>query len=178
MSEFCTLARQALTEYLSDGNRIEPHHKAGFQAGCFVTLHDAHGELRGCIGTIEPRYFDLGDEIVSNAISAGTKDPRFPAVTAPELAELTIEVSVLQPPQPVQSLEELDPRRYGVVVRNGARRGVLLPDIEGVDTVAYQLAITRRKARIGPDEPIEIEKFVVDKYIEGEDVEVSTREGP
>ncbi|CAM2005984.1 AmmeMemoRadiSam system protein A [Acanthopleuribacter pedis] len=166
MTDYCQLARQALHTYLSDGDTYEPDQNAGARAGCFVSLHTREGDLRGCIGTIQPRYFDLHDEIVENAIAAGTRDPRFPPVSLNELASLTLDVSVLKEPEPVNGLSELDPQRYGVIIRNGRRRGVLLPGLDGVDSVDQQLSITRRKAGIGEAEPIEISRFEVEKFFE------------
>ena len=133
----------------------------------FVTLHDAHGLLRGCIGALAPEYGSLADEVWHFARQAAFHDPRFPAVSAAELPGLRFEVSVLDPPQPVASSDELDPSRYGVVVRaSGDRRGVLLPDLPGVGAVADQIEIARRKARIGDDEPFALERFTVRKFAE------------
>lgn len=129
----------------------------------FVTLRSPDGELRGCIGRTEPLTRSLAAEVVDCAIAAATRDPRMQPVTRAELADLEVEVSVLSPPEPVHDRTTLDPQRYGVVVRLGARRGVLLPGIETVDSVERQLAIARSKAGIGADEPYQIERFRVDK---------------
>jgi len=126
------------------------------RAGCFVTLME-NGELRGCIGTIEPVYDNLALEIINNAIAAGTEDPRFPPVSADELPYLDYTVEVLGPLELVRDLSELDPKVYGVVVQSSVRplrKGVLLPDIEGVDTVDEQIRICRLKAGISGSEPI------------------------
>ncbi len=162
----CALARKCLTHWLT--YHRGPGYMTAFkrQAGCFVSLHTPTGALRGCIGTITPQHEDLAQEIADNAISSGTRDSRFPPVTLDELQQLVIEVSVLAPPEPIDGPEQLDPRVYGVIVENGYRRGVLLPDLEGIDTVAEQLAIARRKALIGPDEPVKLWRFVVEKYHE------------
>jgi len=133
----------------------------------FVTLHDAHGLLRGCIGGLAPKYRTLADEVWHFARQAAFRDPRFPAVSAAELSGLRFEVSVLDPPEPVASADELDPSRYGVVVRgSGDRRGVLLPDLPGVDSVDDQIDIARRKGHIGDDEPVSLERFTVRKFAE------------
>ncbi|MFQ5814550.1 MAG: AmmeMemoRadiSam system protein A [Anaerolineae bacterium] len=135
------------------------------RAGTFVSIHK-HGMLRGCIGTIEPTQANVAQEVIQNAISAATRDPRFPPITPEELADLDIKVDVLGEPEPVESLEELDPRRYGVIVKSARdwRKGLLLPDLEGVDTVEYQVDVARRKAGIRPDEPIELYRFEVVRY--------------
>jgi AmmeMemoRadiSam system protein A len=133
------------------------------QAGAFVSLHK-HGGLRGCIGTIEPTAPNVAEEIIRNAISAATRDPRFPPVQPDELDDLEISVDVLSPPEPIESLEELDVERYGVIVESGWRRGLLLPNLEGVDSVEYQVSIARRKAGIGPHEPVQLYRFEVKRY--------------
>lgn len=163
---YCEIARTSLTQWLRTRQPYAPRERAERKAGCFVTLYDARGELRGCIGTIEPTRDDLVLEIAGNAVSAGVRDPRFAAVNLEELPDLRLEVSVLTPPEPVNSAEELDAREYGVVLECGHRRGVLLPDIEGVDTVDEQLSITRRKAGIAPTEPVQMFRFRVEKYRE------------
>jgi AmmeMemoRadiSam system protein A len=159
------LARRTIEVYVRDHRTIEPPQESGLlgtRAGAFVSLHRG-GMLRGCIGTIEPTEETLASEIVRNAIRAATRDPRFPPLDASELDDLEISVDVLQPPEPAD-VSDLDPRRWGVIVSSAWRRGLLLPDLEGVDTVAEQLSIARRKAGIGPDEPVRIERFGVDRY--------------
>lgn len=167
------LARQAIEAHLAGRPFVPPLGGPG-PAGVFVTLH-RDGELRGCIGHIEPVYRRLYEEIASVAPLSATEDPRFPPVSAAELGRFDIEVSVLEPPEPATE-EQLDPRTWGVVLSSGRRRGILLPDLDGVDTVAQQLSITRRKAGIRPDEPVRIERFRVRKEAEaqpGADEEVS-----
>ena len=137
------------------------------QAGTFVSLHDHHGQLRGCIGTFLPTRHNVALEIIDNAISAAMRDPRFPPVMPNELNGLEIKVDVLSAPESVSGPDELDARRYGVIVqaREGwHRRGLLLPDLEGVDTVEEQIRICRLKAGIGPSEPIELSRFEVARY--------------
>jgi len=135
------------------------------EAGTFVSLHK-HGALRGCIGTFEPTCPNVAQEIIQNAISAATRDWRFPPVQASELGDLEISVDVLSLPEPIESIAELDPKRYGVIVQSGGRRGLLLPDLEGVDTAEYQVEVARRKARIGPREPVQLYRFEVKRYHE------------
>ena len=160
------LARRAIEAYVRDGKIIEP--EAGGEpllsqaAGAFVSLH-LDGELRGCIGTTCPTQDDVAHEVVRNALEAATGDPRFPPVTEDELPRLDIKVDVLHTAEAC-SLDELDHKQYGVIVSCGWRRGLLLPDLEGVDTVADQVEIARRKAGIAPTEKAELERFKVDRY--------------
>lgn len=136
-----------------------------YPRGVFVTLRK-HGELRGCIGHIEPQHNHLGAEIASCAVSAALQDPRFPPVGLDELDELAIELSLLSPCEPVAHIDALDPSRYGVVVSAGQRRGVLLPDVSGVGSVDAQLQIAMRKAGLSGDEELQIERFEVVKLCE------------
>jgi len=133
------------------------------QAGVFVTLK-SRGELRGCIGTITPTYRSLAEEVITNARQAAFADPRFSPVRAEELGELTYSVDVLGEPEPVESEAELDPKRFGVVVKAGNRRGLLLPDLEGIDSVEAQIRIARRKAGISPREAVQLYRFSVQRY--------------
>lgn len=159
-------ARQVLTEYLLTGKTPalpeEYEELTHARAGAFVSLKK-HGNLRGCIGTILPCYNDLSEEIAHNAVSAGVRDPRFRPVTAQELKDLVFSVDVLSDPEPCQR-EDLDPKKYGVIVTKGRRRGLLLPDLEGVDTVEKQLSIALSKAGIKPNEEYNIERFTVSRY--------------
>lgn len=132
------------------------------RAGVFVSLKK-HGQLRGCIGTFMPVYENLAQEIRNNAVSAGQKDPRFAPVEASELPSLVYSVDILSPPEPC-SREDLDPKRYGVIVSSGSRRGLLLPDLEGVDTVDEQLNIALQKGGISPREKYSIQRFEVKRY--------------
>ena len=161
------LARRAIEEYVRHRRTIEATGALGDlgkkRAGAFVSLHK-HGQLRGCIGTIENVYGDLEHEIIQNAISAATRDPRFPPVRADELDDLEISVDVLGVPERVAGLEDLDPRIYGVIVERGSRRGLLLPDLEGIDTPEEQVDIALRKAWIEPHEPYRLYRFRVDRY--------------
>ncbi|HSQ77599.1 MAG TPA: AmmeMemoRadiSam system protein A [Nitrospirota bacterium] len=133
------------------------------RAGVFICLK-IDGVLRGCIGTFQPTEPDMAHETVRNAISAATCDPRFTCVRAEELDVIEYTVDVLTPPEPVKERSELDPRRYGVIVQSGARRGLLLPDLEGVDTVDFQISIAMQKAGIVPGTPVKLFRFEVKRY--------------
>lgn len=166
-SEIVTLARHTIVTYLRDGVALEPDALSDpelpSRAGAFVSLH-REDRLRGCIGTILPTRPTLAEEVAHNAIEAATGDPRFPSMTEDELADLDIKVDVLHPPEPVAGEADLDVKMYGVIVTSGWRRGLLLPDLEGVEDVATQIAIARQKAGILPGEPIRLERFRVDRY--------------
>ncbi len=164
------LARATIERYVRDKHRLKPGEVPapieGEPAGVFVTLHTRSTcELRGCIGTISPTEKSLIQETINNAIAAATRDPRFPPVRPAELDDLVIDVSVLYPPEPIESEAELDPKRYGVIVQRGRQRGLLLPDIEGIDDVKTQLWYARRKAGLGEGEPVELFRFRVEKYV-------------
>lgn len=131
--------------------------------GVFVSLKK-HGRLRGCIGTIAPVCRSIHEEVLQNAAAAANHDPRFPPVRRDELDELEYSVDVLSPPEPVEDLATLDPKKYGVIVSAGNRSGVLLPDLEGIDTVEEQLDICRRKAGISPDARVTVQRFTVTRY--------------
>lgn len=168
---YVALARASVEGFVRTGKPIAipddlPDDLLKRRAGAFVSLHE-HGELRGCIGTIEPCGASLAEEIVSNAVSACSRDPRFDPVRPDELDDLSYSVDVLFPPEDIASPDELDPARYGVIVTNGRRRGLLLPNLEGVDSIAQQIAIARRKAGIAPGEPVRLERFEVVRHERG-----------
>jgi len=133
------------------------------RAGAFVCLK-IQNRLRGCIGTIGPSAENLAEEIISNAISASTCDSRFDPLTEGELDDIEVTVDVLSEPEPVGSLNDLDPKVYGLIVKSGLKRGLLLPDIEGVDDAEQQLAICRKKGNIGDDEELSLQRFTVTRY--------------
>lgn len=165
------LARETVESYIKNGSAPivpadMPQEYKKRKAGVFVSLHEHH-DLRGCIGTIEPQRDSIAEEVIANAISASTADPRFPAVKSDELDYLEYSVDVLGIPEPVESLIQLDPKRYGVIVSHGWKRGLLLPNLEGVDTVSDQIAIAKRKAGIAPDEDAKIERFEVVRHSAG-----------
>lgn len=166
---FVQLARRTIETYVREGRVLRseeaPRPVAGDPAGVFVTIHThSTHDLRGCVGTITPTKPTLAQEIISNAISAAVHDRRFEPIAAGELDDLALEVSVLHPAERISSVTQLDPRRYGVIVQNGWRRGLLLPDIPGVDDPEMQVDIARQKAWIGPDERLDLWRFQVDKY--------------
>lgn len=168
---FVALARATVEAYVKTGEVPPlpadlPDELAGRRAGAFVSLHE-RGELRGCIGTIAPTRRNLAEEVAANAVAACSQDPRFPPVRPDELDYLSYSVDVLGSPEPVSSLEELDPKRYGVIVTRGLKRGLLLPDLEGVDTVFDQVAIAKRKAGIAPGEDAKLERFEVVRHSAG-----------
>jgi len=164
------LAKESLKYYLTTG-KIMPVPSPvpeGLEkrAGVFVSLKK-RGELRGCIGTVEPYRENIAAEIIHNAVAAGVDDPRFWPVQLEELPEIEFSVDVLTEPEPVASKDELDPKRYGVIVKSHGRTGLLLPDLEGVDSVDEQISIACRKAGISPGEPIRLYRFEVIRYKEG-----------
>jgi AmmeMemoRadiSam system protein A len=167
---YVELARRALAAWIREGRRIQPPpdlapELLSRRAGAFVSLKK-HGVLRGCLGTYLPTEENLAQEIIENAIRAATEDPRFPPVRPEELPELSITVDVLSPPEACRE-EDLDPKRYGVIVEKGWRRGLLLPDLPGVDTAPEQLRIAKMKAGLPPEEPCQIYRFTVERHHEG-----------
>lgn len=162
------LARVSLETYITTGKHAKlpehlPEELTARKAGVFVSLKK-NGSLRGCIGTIAPVTDSIAKEIFRNAISAGLEDPRFPPVTETELEELVYSVDVLAEPEPIQSKAELDVKRYGVIVSYGRKRGLLLPNLEGVDTIDQQIEIARKKAGIYDNESYTLERFEVVRH--------------
>ncbi|HIE17049.1 MAG TPA: AmmeMemoRadiSam system protein A [Dehalococcoidia bacterium] len=160
------LAREAVENYVRSGEVLKPSElspEMRSRAGVFVSIKK-HGELRGCIGTFAPTKANIAEEIVANAISSATQDPRFAPVAPSELDELEYSVDILTEPEPVDSVDQLDPRKYGVIVECGLRRGLLLPDLEGVDSVEQQIEICRAKAGIASGEPVRLYRFLVKRY--------------
>jgi AmmeMemoRadiSam system protein A len=153
--------------YVREGKRTSPPPvltpKMKEKAGVFVSIHKKGG-LRGCIGTFEPQEKNVAAEIITNAISSATRDPRFPPIAPEELKDLDYSVDVLTTPELVKDASQLDPKKYGVIVECGWRKGLLLPDLEGVDTVDYQIDICRQKGGIGPNEPVKLYRFEVKRY--------------
>jgi AmmeMemoRadiSam system protein A len=133
------------------------------RAGVFVCLK-IRGTLRGCIGTFQPTEPDVAHETVKNAISAATCDPRFACVKPDELDSIEYTVDVLTQPERIDDRNQLDPKRYGVIVKAGGRRGLLLPDLEGVDTVDHQVGIAMQKAGIPSGASVELYRFEVKRY--------------
>jgi len=168
MHPLVALAKEAVERYIRSGDILTPPQHdlpAEFtrQAGVFVSLK-IKGQLRGCIGTFQPTEPNVANEVVRNAISAATRDPRFTPVRDHELDSLEYSVDVLSPTEPIADKSQLDPKRYGVIVQAGGRRGLLLPDLEGVDTTEAQLDIAMRKAGIAPGAPVTLFRFEVKRY--------------
>lgn len=167
MHPIAALAKETVETYVKTGKRPAP--PARFtpemkeRAGVFVSIHKL-GDLRGCIGTFEPQRKNVAEEIIANAVSSATRDPRFDPIAPDELKNLDYSVDVLTAPEPVADASMLDPKKYGVIVEAGWRRGLLLPDLEGVDTVDYQIDICRQKGGIGPSEPVQLYRFEVKRY--------------
>ena len=167
-SAYVRLARETIENYVKYGKIISPPQDLPTEminkkAGVFVSLKK-FGNLRGCIGTFMPTQENIAQEIIKNAISAAIDDPRFSPVTVSELEDLSISVDVLTAPEEVKDISQLDPKKYGVIVSSGYKKGLLLPDLEGVDTVEYQIDIAKRKAGIYPDEKVKLYRFEVKRY--------------
>ena len=167
MHELVALAKKRIAAFVRNRREISPPKELTpemmVKAGVFVSLKKK-GNLRGCIGTFMPCTENVAHEIIKNAISAATQDPRFEPVTEDELDDLEYSVDVLSPPEKVSDISELDPKKYGVIVVHGSRKGLLLPDLDGVDSVEEQLRIAKMKAWINPDEKVEIFRFMVSRY--------------
>lgn len=165
MHPLVKIAKESVELFIRSGKVLEvvetPELKEYFliKKACFVTLK-IYGKLRGCIGTIHPTQSNLVKEVIKNSISASTNDPRFQPVTLDELSNLTYSVDVLEPMELVSSLDELDPKKYGIYIKSDFRSGLLLPDIEGIDTIEEQLEITKLKAGI-KNEDFKIYRFEV-----------------
>lgn len=165
---FVKLARLSLETFVKTHQTAElpdnlPEEMLTRRAGAFVSLHK-DGDLRGCIGTIAPTADNIAQEIIQNAISACARDPRFSPVTVDELDDIEYSVDILGEPERIFSLDDLDVKKYGVIVENGGRRGLLLPDLEGVDTVQQQIAIAMKKANIPNSQPINLWRFEVIRH--------------
>lgn len=167
MHPLTALAKETVELYARESKTPSPAGKLTKemkqQAGVFVSIHKK-GALRGCIGTFEPQQKNVAEEIITNAVSASTRDPRFPPIDPEELKYLDYSVDVLSRPEPVDDVSQLDPRKYGVIVEADWRRGLLLPDLPGVDSADYQIDICRQKGGIGPDEPVQLYRFEVKRY--------------
>ena len=170
-TELPALARLAIETYVRTGKKIAVPEKAALlfsaRAACFVSIKTHTGDLRGCIGTIEPTKQDLGEELIANAINAATRDPRFDPVSESELPGLRYSVDILSATEPAE-FADLNPKVFGVIVEDESetRRGLLLPDIAGVDTAEQQVAIATRKAGIPPGTPLKLSRFRVDRFRE------------
>jgi AmmeMemoRadiSam system protein A len=166
------LARNAVEAYVLGGRIIEPPpfpeiSPLGRPSACFVCIKTAGHELRGCIGTVEPEHGTLAEEVIANAIKAATRDPRFRPVSGAELASLLYSVDVLGSLEPAR-FEDLAPATFGVVVidQSGSRRGLLLPDIESIETAGQQVGVAAKKAGINPGEPLRLYRFRTRRFSE------------
>ena len=167
-SAYVRLARETIENYIKQGKIITlpldlPKEMINQKAGAFVSLKK-YGELRGCIGTFMPTQKNIAKEIIKNAISAAVDDPRFSPVNVSELEDLSISVDVLSVPEEIKDISQLDPKKYGVIVSSGYKKGLLLPDLEGVDTAEEQVDIAKRKAGIYPDEKVKLYRFEVKRF--------------
>lgn len=167
-SPYVHLARETVERYISAGKRIPvteglPEEALSKRAGTFVTLKK-FGQLRGCIGTISPTAANIAEEIIQNAISAAVRDPRFPPVTASELKDLVYSVDVLGDTEDIGSPDQLDVKKYGVIVSSGHKRGLLLPNLDGIDTVEEQISIAMQKAGIRKGEKTSLQRFEVVRH--------------
>jgi AmmeMemoRadiSam system protein A len=165
---YVKLARESAEYFVKNGREMEmpdwvPSELLKARAGAFVSVHK-FGALRGCIGTIAATKENLALEIIHNAVSAVSEDPRFEPVTEDELKYLDINVDVLGEAEKISSPAELDVKKYGVIVQNGYQRGLLLPDLDGVDTVEQQIAIARRKGGIAPSEKVDLFRFEIVRH--------------
>ena len=174
---YVKLARRTIEKYIISGRKLKipeelpekmrkemPEEMFGRMAGIFVSIKK-DGQLRGCIGTIQAVRNCIAEEIVENAVSAAVRDPRFSPVEPEELEYLVISVDVLGEPEKISSPEELDTERYGVIVTRGHKRGLLLPNLEGIDTVEEQIAIAKQKAGIRENEEVGLERFEVIRHV-------------
>jgi MEMO1 family protein len=161
------LARQVIETFVTTGKIISPPENLDARAACFVSVKTIEGELRGCIGTIDPSEDSLGEELIANAISAATRDPRFRPIRKDELPNLKYSVDVLSAPEPT-TIENLDPSVYGVIVedQDGIHRGLLLPHLEGIDSAVEQVRIASQKAGIKPGAEITLWRFRAERYSE------------
>jgi len=167
-SIYVKLAKETIENYIKYGKIITlpknlPEEMITQKAGVFVSIKK-FGNLRGCIGTFMPTQENIAYEIIKNAISASVDDPRFSSITTSELNDLTISVDVLSSPEEISDMSQLDPKKYGVIVSSGYKKGLLLPDLEGVDTVEEQVDIAKRKAGIYPGEKVKLYRFEVKRY--------------
>ena len=166
------LARRAVEEYIISGKETEINENEipeilNREAGVFVTLKK-NGKLRGCMGTFRAVQKNAAYEIISNAMTAAENDPRFPEVEKEELQDIKISVDILSEPEKIRDINELNPKKYGILVKGGHQTGLLLPDLEGIDTVEEQLNIAKRKAGLGEDAEVEIYRFTVSRFEENE----------
>jgi len=184
MHPLVLLAKKAVETFIKEGKIISPFQNLpeeflSRKAGTFVTI-EKDDRLRGCIGTFLPTQENIAQEVIRNAIAAATEDYRFGSIQKEELPYLFYTVYILNQPELVKDIKVLNPKKYGIIVTtfpispsgnvvfNGhfiPKRGLLLPNLEGIDTVEKQISIACQKAGIDPTrEKIIIYKFTVEKY--------------
>lgn len=170
--DFIRLARKSIETYVRTGRKLdidEAEFSADFlrvakemRKGVFVSIHKDE-QLRGCIGTIEASNSCLLEEILYNSISACSHDPRFHPVEEEELRDLVINVDILEEAEPIDSYTQLDPKKYGVIVTQGYKRGLLLPNLPDILDVHMQLDIAKQKAGITGGK-VELARFEVTRH--------------
>lgn len=164
---YVELAMKAVHHYLNtEGILLRPDplpEEFRKKAGVFVSIKK-NKKLRGCIGTIAPTESDLAQEIISNAISAAAKDPRFSPVTKDEWNQLTFSVDVLNTPEKIRKVSELDCKQFGVIVKSNDKQGLLLPNLDGINSVEEQIRICEKKAGLSENDPVELFRFRVQRY--------------
>jgi len=162
-----SLAKEAVENYVRHERTIKNTSSHPFllkPGAAFVSLK-IKKQLRGCLGSIEPQKKTLAEEIIANAVSAATHDYRFNPVQIQELAHIAYSIDVLSKLTPVKSLKELDAQKYGVLVEKGISKGLLLPNLEGVETVKQQLDIAKHKAGIFENSGLTIYRFEVQRFL-------------
>jgi hypothetical protein len=170
-NSYCRLAKAAIKTKLEKNKKLTPPEWLNNdilkqKKGCFVSLLTKDdNSLRGCIGTVKPKQNNLAEEIIANSISAAFNDPRFPPLKEEELNNLLIKVDILNQPEPISSIKELDPKKYGLIVASQKKQGLLLPDLDGVDTIEEQINIACQKAGI-TSEPEKLYRFEVQRFEE------------
>jgi len=172
MDTYLNLAKQAIETHIKTGKIISPPKDLSQEmltrrAGVFVSLHLKNGSLRGCIGTFVPTKKNIALEIIANAVSSATQDPRFPPVTEEELEKLIYSVDILSASKTISKDKLSDPKKYGLIVSSqDGRRGLLLPNLPGINTIEEQIKICRMKAGINPWEPVSYHIFTVERHSE------------
>lgn len=166
---YVTWAEKTIETFIKENKKIEPEEELNnelflIKRGCFVSIHGENDSLRGCIGTIEPVEINLAYEIRNNALSAAFHDPRFPPIRDHEISFLNITVDVLSKPEIINSYTELNPKKYGVIISKGYRKGLLLPNLPGVDSVEKQIQIAKNKAGLFECDDVDIYRFLSERY--------------
>jgi len=169
---FIRLARRSVEEYILNNRRLSPDNLKDIpefmlreRAGVFVCM-ECSGKLRGCMGTMEPYKESMARELIDNAITCATRDPRFYPLSPEELPYIKFSVDIIKEPEPIESTEDLNPQKYGVIVESGMKKGLLLPDLEGITEAERQIEIAKNKGGISPGEPVKLYRFEVERHSE------------